>query len=80
MPLHKDLTGAELHEPKGVATATSGQVYVADGLGSGSWQPIVIPPVTVSAMSSTGGSIVIPDGSTLDVTLQMIINKIDPGP
>lgn len=37
MALHKDLTGAELHEPKGVDTATSGMVYVADGSGSGTW-------------------------------------------
>ena len=34
---HKDLTGAELHEPKGVAAAGSGTVYEADGSGSGSW-------------------------------------------
>jgi hypothetical protein len=34
---HASLTGANLHEPKGVATATSGQVYVADGAGSGDW-------------------------------------------
>lgn len=37
MAQHKDLTGAELHEPKGVETATSGQVYVANGSGSGAW-------------------------------------------
>lgn len=37
MPLHKDLTGADLHEPKGVSTASSGTVYVANGSGSGSW-------------------------------------------
>lgn len=37
MALHKDLTGAELHEPKGADTATSGQVYVANGSGSGTW-------------------------------------------
>jgi hypothetical protein len=37
MAHHKDLTGVDLHEPKGVATATSGQVYVADGAGSGAW-------------------------------------------
>lgn len=34
---HKNLTGTNLHEPKGVASATSGQVYIADGAGSGSW-------------------------------------------
>lgn len=37
MALHKDLTGADLHEPKGISTATSGQVYIANGLGSGVW-------------------------------------------
>lgn len=37
MALHKDLTGADLHEPKGVAAASSGQVYVANGSGSGVW-------------------------------------------
>lgn len=40
MALHKDLTGAELHEPKGVASAASGTVYVADGSGSGDWTPV----------------------------------------
>lgn len=40
MPEHKDLTGADLHEPKGAALAGSGTVYVADGLGSGSWGKI----------------------------------------
>jgi len=34
---HRLLTGASLHEPKGVETASAGQVYVSDGFGSGSW-------------------------------------------
>lgn len=37
MALHKNLTGADLHEPRGAATASVGQVYVADGAGSGAW-------------------------------------------
>ncbi len=37
MALHKDLTGAELHEPKGASTAAAGSVYVANGSGSGAW-------------------------------------------
>jgi hypothetical protein len=38
---HSSLTDSDgLHEPKGVATATSGDVYVADGAGSGSWDPL----------------------------------------
>jgi microcystin-dependent protein len=35
--VHRNLTGADLHEPKGAETALSGQVYVADGAGSGVW-------------------------------------------
>lgn len=35
--VHKNLTGADLHEPKGADTALSNQVYVSDGAGSGSW-------------------------------------------
>lgn len=35
---HKTLDDAELHEPKGIASAISGQILVANGSGSGSWQ------------------------------------------
>lgn len=35
---HSSLTGADLHEPKGVETANSEDVYVADGSGSGVWK------------------------------------------
>lgn len=34
---HASLTGANLHEPKGVASASANTVYVANGSGSGSW-------------------------------------------
>lgn len=37
MTIHASLTGANLHESKGVATATSGQVDIADGAGSQAW-------------------------------------------
>lgn len=47
MPLHSALTGADLHEPKGVATADAGEVYLSNGLGSGSW---VVPPYTISGV------------------------------
>lgn len=47
MPLHSALTGAELHEPKGVAAAQAGEVYLSDGLGSGSW---VVPPYTLTGV------------------------------
>ena len=35
---HSSLTGSALHEPKGVSTAGSGTIYLADGAGSGSWE------------------------------------------
>lgn len=34
---HNVITDPDLHEPKGVASATSGKVYVANGAGSGTW-------------------------------------------
>lgn len=34
---HSTLTDPYLHEPKGVAAATAGKVYVADGSSSGAW-------------------------------------------
>lgn len=39
MPLHSALTDANgIHEPKGISTATNGQVYVSNGANSGSWK------------------------------------------
>ena len=34
---HSTLTDPYLHEPKGIASAGVGSIYVADGAGSGSW-------------------------------------------
>ena len=49
---HAALANSELHEPKGIASATDGTVYVADGLGSGNWETIF--EESSSALSSTG--------------------------
>lgn len=38
MPLHSTLTGADLHESKGVAAASANTVAVADGAGSTTWK------------------------------------------
>jgi hypothetical protein len=35
---HSNLTGSEIHEPKGVDTAGAKQFYMADGAGSGTWK------------------------------------------
>ena len=46
--LHSTITGADNHEPKGVESATSGQVYVANGSGSGAWQSVPASSTSVS--------------------------------
>lgn len=44
MALHKNLTGTDLHEPKGVAAVTeAGKVYASDGTGSGAWTSDITP-------------------------------------
>ena len=35
---HSTLTDPYLHEPKGVAAASAGEVYIANGAGSGDWK------------------------------------------
>lgn len=37
---HATIADPNIHEPKGTATATVKEVYVADGAGSGAWQKI----------------------------------------
>lgn len=37
---HSSLSTGELHEPKGIASATSNSVYLANGVGSGAWRTI----------------------------------------
>jgi hypothetical protein len=35
---HSLITDPNIHEPKGISSATANRVYVSNGLGSGSWQ------------------------------------------
>lgn len=37
---HRSLTGASLHEPKGVESAAANRVYLSNGAASGSWTTI----------------------------------------
>lgn len=53
MAIHRDLIDSELHEPKGVAGASVNQIYVADGVGSGSWDLLAAGAVSVSNPSYT---------------------------
>ena len=38
---HSAITDPNIHEPKGVATATANQVYLSDGASSGAWTNLV---------------------------------------
>lgn len=50
---HSTLTSSNLHEPKGADTAAAGQVYVANGSGSGAWtSPIYTISATIADVSS----------------------------
>lgn len=49
---HSSLTGADLHEPKGVATATVGTVYIADGAASGAWAKVAASDVNIADAGS----------------------------
>lgn len=61
MTEHRLLTGDSLHEPKGVENATSGQVYIANGSGSGAWTDRLSG---IYNLNSFGLSGTIPDVST----------------
>lgn len=51
---HSIITDPDIHEPKGVATATSGKVYISNGSGSGTWE---YPPAKAHAeIYITGGT------------------------
>lgn len=53
MPAHSSLTGADLHEPKGVASASANTVYVANGSGSGSWVKVGTSQLNTSTVFDT---------------------------
>lgn len=47
---HSSIADPNIHEPKGVATAAAGKVYIANGSGSGTWD-FAKPPGTATAAS-----------------------------
>lgn len=72
---HSALTGAELHEPKGAASATANYVYVANGSGSGAWTSFTTWLATAMAATVTEiarwtdvSTRLVSAGSTLSVT------------
>lgn len=68
MPAHNTITDPNLHEPKGIAAATVGQVYVSDGVGSGSWQNApTIPHACIRTLE--GDSQTVATIGTIPITL-----------
>lgn len=51
--LHKNLTGAQVHEPKGASGATSGTYYLADGASGGAWSVVYASTSDTSISSAS---------------------------
>jgi hypothetical protein len=70
---HVDVTDPNIHEPKGITTAASGEIYVANGSGGGSWQAQATAPqlskrVIVTQASDLAGP--------LDSTVEYFIDGV----
>ena len=78
MAEHSTLTGASLHEPKGIATAARGQVYIADGAGGGTWVALNTDYSTspINEQTGTAYTLVLTDvGKTIELN-NSAANKI----
>lgn len=51
---HAILTDPQLHEPKGVASAANGRVYVSNGSGSGVWKQV--DSTNIQGLAGDGGN------------------------
>ena len=62
---HVDIGAGEIHEPKGITTATVNEVYVADGASSGAWKNIYLQGwEDQQDTTTTGTPISVPGTST----------------
>lgn len=61
---HSAIPDGQRHEPKGISTASSGQVYVASGTGSGAWAT----PKSIVKFTPTITAASIPASSTSEQT------------
>lgn len=66
MPEHVSITDPNIHEPKGITSATSGEVYVANGSGSGTWKTFYTQGF--EDYENTGSAISLTSGSWTDLT------------
>lgn len=60
---HSSITDPNIHEPKGAAAATTKQVYVANGAGSGVWQKIENQNLDGISSDPAAGYFLVSDGS-----------------
>lgn len=58
---HKDIEDPQLHEPKEIAAANNGEVYVADGALSGNWERL--PSSSIDTTGAVIGQLFVADGS-----------------
>ena len=56
--VHSGLTAANLHEPKGVASATIDKVYVSNGAGSGAWQKIESDQIDTTSIKNVNKGVI----------------------
>lgn len=57
---HASIVDPDIHEPKGVASASAGLVYVSDGVGSGAWDKL--QDGSIDSEATVAGSVLESDG------------------
>lgn len=81
MVAHSTLTGADLHEPKDIDSATVDEIYVADGAGGGTWKQVVftyttsLTPASVAANTTAEQTFTV---TGLNVTTDFIASVSKP--
>jgi hypothetical protein len=79
---HADIPDAQRHEPKGASTATSGQVWVADGAGSGAFSTLgnVITFAVALTPASVGAATTVEQTFTVTglLTTDKVLNVVKP--
>lgn len=79
MPEHNVISDPDIHEPKGIASASDGEVYVANGAGSGAWT--APGGATFGEMKVINNATTITPGAAADGTLNTDSDyvKVDTG-
>ncbi|AUR81830.1 hypothetical protein NVP1015O_16 [Vibrio phage 1.015.O._10N.222.51.E5] len=80
MAIHSEQVGDELHEPKGADTAQAGQVYVADGAGSGGFQFVGAPSIVfveteADFPAAVGGVITLADNTVYTLVADVTVTN-----